>query len=176
MGTHLQSAPRLVERAEQPYVAVRDAVTMQTIGQIADRMPEVFGWLAEHGVEPAGPPFFKYDVIDMERELQLEVGVPVTAAQQGSGDITDGVLPEGRYATVTHVGHPDDLVHATAGLLEWAERHGLEWDMTDGPDGEHWRCRLEIYHDDPQVQPDMSKWTTDLVFRLADGFGAGVGP
>jgi len=29
-------------------------------------------------------------------------------------------------------------------------------------------CRLEIYLTDPSVEPDMSKWETQLAFRLAD--------
>ena len=42
--------PSIVERPEQPYVAISGLVTMQTVGAIADRLPEVFVWLAEHGL------------------------------------------------------------------------------------------------------------------------------
>jgi hypothetical protein len=91
----MPTAPRIVERAEQPYVAVSGRVTMQTIGPIADRLPEVFACLGARGLEPAGAPFFKYDLIDMERQL-------------------------------------------------------------------------EVYKTDPAEQPDMSKWETELPFRLAD--------
>src|SRR5215831_15721980 len=34
--------------------------------------------------------------------------------------------------------------------------------------GERWGCRLEIYHTDPAVEPDMNSWVTELAFRLAD--------
>jgi effector-binding domain-containing protein len=161
-------APSIVERAEQPYVAVSGLVTMQTVGAIADRLPEVFGWLAARGLEPAGAPFFKYDLIDMERQLEVEVGVPVAAAATADGEVLAGVLPAGRYATGTHVGHPDGLVEATAALLDWAAEQGLAWDVTETPEGQRWRCRLEVYKTDPAEQPDMSKWETELLFRLAD--------
>jgi hypothetical protein len=36
------------------------------------------------------------------------------------------------------------------------------------PDGERWGGRLEIYLTDPDQEPDMSKWQTQLAFRLAD--------
>jgi effector-binding domain-containing protein len=169
MGTYLQSEPKVEERAEQPYVGIRGAVSMSEIAKIADRLGDVFEWLAANGVEPAGAPFFKYDVIDMDRLLRMEVGVPISEARPGEGDVVAGVLPAGRYATVTHTGHPDDLVHVTGELLAWADEHGHEWDKKDGPDGEEWRCRLEIYYTDPAEEPDMSKWTTELAFKLAGG-------
>jgi effector-binding domain-containing protein len=163
----MPAPPRIVERPEQPYVAISGQVTMQTIGAIADRLPEVFVWLAAHDLEPAGAPFFKYNLIDMQRRLEIEVGVPVAAAAQGDGGVHAGVLPAGRYATVTHVGHPDELAGATAALLDWAAQQELRWDMTETAHGQRWGCRLEVYHTDPADEPDMRKWETELAFRLA---------
>jgi hypothetical protein len=40
--------------------------------------------------------------------------------------------------------------------------------MTPGEGGERWGCRLENYLTDPRQEPDMSKWVTQLAFRLAD--------
>jgi hypothetical protein len=39
----------------------------------------VFAWLRERNIPPAGPPFWKYNAIDMDRLLEVEVGVPVAA-------------------------------------------------------------------------------------------------
>jgi effector-binding domain-containing protein len=164
----MPAAPRIVERAEQPYVAVSGRVTMQTIGAIADRLPEVFAWLGARGLEPAGAPFFKYDLIDMERQLEVGADVLVAAAAAGDGEVVAGVLPAGRYASLTHVGHPDELVEATTALLDWAAQQGLAWDMNETPEGQRWGCRLEVYKTDPAEQPDMSKWEMELLFRLAD--------
>ncbi|MFG2192857.1 GyrI-like domain-containing protein [Streptomyces sp. NPDC048639] len=162
----------IVERPEQSYVAVRKTVTMTTIAEIADRLPEIFGWLAARGVEPAGPPFFRYRVIDMDRKLDIEAGFPVataTATAPGAeGEIFAGSLPAGRYVTVTHIGHPDRLRDVHASLLDWAARHELTWDMSETGAGEEWGCRLEIYRTDPRVQPDMNAWETEVAFRLAD--------
>jgi effector-binding domain-containing protein len=166
MNAHMQIEPTIVERPAQPYVAVRGLVTMETIGEVADRFPELFGWLDAHGVTPVGAPFLKYNVIDMDRQLEIEAGAPVPADIEGEGDIIAGVLPAGRYATITHVGHPDRLIDVTAALLAWAADRDLTWDMTETDHRERWGCRLEVYRTDPSVQPDMSKWETDLVFRL----------
>ena len=36
----------IVEREDQPYVALRGKVAMNEIGDSPDRTPELFGWLA----------------------------------------------------------------------------------------------------------------------------------
>jgi effector-binding domain-containing protein len=156
--------PTIVERAEQPYVAIRETVPMSGIGEVADRIPEVFDWLAAHGVEPVGAVFFKYDVVDMERGLTIQIGVPVEQAQTGDEEVVAGVLPGGRYASVTHIGHPDDLMGVTRDLFAWADGQNLEWDV----EGNKWGSRLEVYKSDPLEVPDMTTWETELLFRLKD--------
>jgi effector-binding domain-containing protein len=86
----------------------------------------------------------------------------------GDGRVIAGVLPAGRYVIMRHVGHPDELMAATGSLLDWAAEQGLTWDVSPSPAGDRWGARLEIYHSDPDVEPDMTKWETELVFRLAD--------
>jgi effector-binding domain-containing protein len=164
----MSAAPEIVTRTEQPYVAIRARVAMSEIPGLGARLGEVFGWLGARGLPPAGAPFFRYNVIDMARELEMEAGVPVAAAVEGDGHMVSGVLPAGRYATLTHVGHPSELVGVTETLQDWAAAQGLTWDMSPGPDGDRWGCRLEIHLTDPAQEPDMSKWETQLAFRLAD--------
>jgi effector-binding domain-containing protein len=128
----------------------------------------LFGWLAERGAEPAGPPFFRYLLIDMERELDVEAGVPVATPVEGDGEVLAGVLPAGRYAATTHVGHPDELIAVTGAFLDEAAAQGLTFDATDTERGTRWGCRLEVLLTNPAEQPDPNKWETTLVFRLAD--------
>jgi effector-binding domain-containing protein len=164
----MATEPVLVDRPEQPYVAVTGRVTLQTFAAVADRLPGVFGWLAARGVEPAGAPFFKYNLVDMERQMEIEAGVPVAAPIPGGAEVHNGVLPAGRYAAVTHVGPPDQLVAVTAALLDWADQHSLTWDMSETPDGQRWACRLELLKTNPAEVPDPNHWETELAFRLAD--------
>ncbi len=168
MTGHRTTTPTVVTRAAQPYVGIRRRVTMRTMADVADAIPEIFGWLAGRGVEPAGAPFLRYHVIDMAGPMDVEAGVPVDAVPPVDGEVRAGALPAGRYVTVSAVGHPDRLVDVTADLLRWASEAGLVWDRQPGPDGERWGCRLECYPTDPAVEPDMNRWTTELAFRLAD--------
>jgi effector-binding domain-containing protein len=167
-GGAMGDAPEITQRADQPYAGISSWVTMTAIGSVADRIPEIFGWLGARGIAPAGPPFFRYHVVDMERQLQVEVGVPVASAVEDDGAIRAGMLPAGRFATMTHTGAPDTLAAATARLLDWARERELAWDMSRTEAGERWGCRVEFYLTDPAGQPDTSKWRTQLAFRLAD--------
>ena len=164
----MSDAPEIVTRAEQPYVAIRAQVTMAGIGAFAARTGEVFAWLGSRGLAPAGAPFLKYNVIDMARQLEVEAGVPIAAPADGDGEVISGILPAGRYATVTHVGHPSELIGVTKALLDWAAGEGLTWDRSHGSDGDRWGSRLESHLTDPREEPDMRKWVTQLAFRLAD--------
>jgi hypothetical protein len=136
----------IVDRPAQPYVAIRRTITMQTFADIADRLPGLFGWLAERGAAPAGPPFFRYLVIDMERELDVEAGVPVAAPVAGD----------------------DQLIAVTGAFLDEAAARGLTFDATETERGTRWGCRLELLLTNPAEEPDMNKWETKLAFRLAN--------
>jgi effector-binding domain-containing protein len=160
--------PKIVHRADQPYVAIKALVTMESISAVVPPLnKEVFGWLAARGAAASGAPFWKYNVIDMERQLEVEAGAPVAAGMTGDDRVLAGVIPGGTYATVRYTGHPMGLYDATAALLEWAAGQGLTWDVRETEDGDRWGARLEIYESDPAQEPDMDQWVTDLAFRLA---------
>jgi len=168
MTEFLPEPPVEEQRPAQPYLGIRMKVTMATIPQLADRFPELFGWLAAHGVEPVGPPFFRYHVIDMARELDMEAGVPVAAPVEGDAVVTAGELPAGRYLAASYTGHPRQLVWVTRDFLFWARDNGLAFDHWDSPEGDAWASRLEFMLTDPAAEPDMDHWTTRLAFKLAD--------
>lgn len=164
----MSQEPVVVERADQPYVAIRATVTMATLAPtLIPLTSELFGWLGSRGIAPAGPPFWRYEVIDMAAGLEMAVGIAVAAPAEGDGRVVAGVLPGGKYATVLHVGEPATLYDATRDLLDWAARAGLTWDSEDTERGERWGCRIEEYLTDPAEQPDQSQWETRLAFRLA---------
>ncbi|MET0418275.1 MAG: GyrI-like domain-containing protein [Actinoplanes sp.] len=160
--------PTIVERTEQPYVGRRESITMTDFARVADHLPVMFASLAEQGAPVAGAPFFRYRVIDMSADLVVEAGIPLTERIDVREPMFVESLPGGRYATVTHVGHPDELMAVTARLLDWAQDQGLTWDMEPTPTGEVWGCRLEMLMTNPAQEPDMHKWETVLLFKLAD--------
>jgi effector-binding domain-containing protein len=156
--------PKLEYRKAQAYVAIRSSVGMKAITKtLLPLIGEVLRWMEEKGIKPTGPAFWRYLLVDRERELEIDVAFPVRALPQGDGRVVADVLPAGTYATAMYVGNPRDLMRATAELLSWAEEHGIEWKM----DGERWSGRVERYFTDPAQEPDMSKWKTELAFLTA---------
>jgi effector-binding domain-containing protein len=161
--------PQLVERDEQPYVALVSTVSMRELGEVLPPLtPVVIDWVADAGLAQVGPVFWKYNVIDMAAGLEVEVGVPVERLVDGDERVHGAVLPAGRYVLAHHVGHPDTLEAATGELLAWAEARQLTWDVVDAHGEERWTARIEEYLNGPEDQPDMDKWETNLVFKLAD--------
>lgn len=159
--------PAIVQRDAQPYVGRAESLTMTEFAKIADQLPAMLADLGRRGIPPAGAPFFRYRVIDMSAELVVEAGIPVAEPVPVEEPAFTAELPAGRYATLSHIGHPDELMVVTARLLDWARERGLEWDVTPTPEGEVWGCRLEVLLTNPAEQPDMHKWETLLMFRLA---------
>jgi effector-binding domain-containing protein len=161
------SGPRIVELTDQPYAAIRSQLSMSRIPEIADRIPEVLAQLSERGIEPAGPPFLKYDVLGPGEALEIEAGVPVADVAEGAGAVAFAIIRGGRFATVTHRGPYDGLTQATRQLLLWGQQQGLRWDMDERDGAESWGARLEVYPTNPAETPDPNDWVTDLLFRLA---------
>jgi effector-binding domain-containing protein len=159
--------PQIQVRAAQHYAAIPAAVPMDGISAAADQAyPALFGWLASQGIPPAGPPFIRYLVIDMARELQLELGVPIAAPIAVSGHIQSGTLPAGRYAVLRHTGPYDGLVASNAALQQWAADHGIEFDASEANGVSTWRGRAEHYLTDPSQEPDPAKWETDVAYLI----------
>jgi DNA gyrase inhibitor GyrI len=59
-------------------------------------------------------------VIDMQAELEIELGVPADVSSADGGRIVPGILPGGNYAVLRHKGPYDGLVASNAALLHWA--------------------------------------------------------
>ncbi|WP_434440792.1 GyrI-like domain-containing protein [Lentzea sp. E54] len=145
-------------RGEQPYAAVRATVTLETFAGIADRFPEVMQWLADRELPVLGAPFLRYLRVTAG-EFEVEAGIPTVAGVPGDGEVFTATLPAGQYLVALHEGSPDGLAAVTDRLLA----HTVQFDR----DGDRWGARVETYFTDPAVEPDQSKWATEVAIRLA---------
>ena len=160
-------APEIQTRTEQPYVAIRARVPMDGIAAFAVRTGEVFGWLGRPRPDAhrraAVPQVQRHRHGARTRDGERRPGHGARGRRRPRGGRAAGC-----YATVTHTGHPSELVEVTGALLDWGAEKGLTWDISPSEGGDRWGARLEFYLTDPREEPDMSKWQTQLAFRLAD--------
>jgi effector-binding domain-containing protein len=161
--------PKLEQRDEQHYVGIRTKAALPELPTVIPQLhSEAYAWLDKQGIAPAGPPFIRYYIIDMERQLDIELGWPTASALSGDGRIQAGVLPAGRYATLIYIGPYDNLVAVTAGLLAWAEANGVAWQTSTAGNDEVWGARVEFYLKDPGNESDPQKFETELAFLTAE--------
>lgn len=160
--------PKLDERNEQPYMGIRSQVPVSELKNvIPGSLETLFPWLAKQGIEPAGAPFIRYHVINMEGKMDVEIGIPVANVVAGEGRITPGVLPAGRYASLIYK-DVQNGIKGNAALLDWGAAQGLQWDRWDDKNGDAFRGRYESFITDPADEPDPAKWDTEVAIRLAD--------
>ncbi|WP_067963228.1 GyrI-like domain-containing protein [Nocardiopsis trehalosi] len=164
----MTETPRIEDRPARPYASTRRTVTLDGFAEIADRIPEMIGILAERGIAPAAGPFFRYRTFATDRPIEVEAGVPVAVAFPGDDRLECAELPAGRYAIVHHHGHPDQLLGVFDDLLAWGAEQGIIWDAVETPEGTRWGCRTEAMLTDPRVEPDLNKWESEISLRLAD--------
>jgi effector-binding domain-containing protein len=161
--------PKLDDRAEVPYMGIRTQVSMEEMG--AGLIPrlhgEVMDYLKKQGVAPDGPPFLRFHVINMPGKMDIELGWPVASTLPGDGRVAAGALPAGRYASLIYTGIMNGIAGNKA-LLDWGAEQGLVWDTYASDQGDGFGARYESFLTDPDDEPDLAKWETEVAIRLAD--------
>jgi effector-binding domain-containing protein len=168
MGSRVQTTtPTIDQRPERHTAGIRLKAPIRDFKKIIPpTLTEVLGWVREHGVGIGDPPFMRLYVINMDGDMDLELGVPVAGSVQPDGRITPGVLPAGRYASLVYTGR--DRGYAGNGvLIRWGEKQGLTWDAWNDPAGHAFACRYESFLTDPAEEPDHKKWQTEVAIKLA---------
>ncbi len=165
----MKTTPATVDqRAERHYAGIRTRVSHREFPTIIPQLlNETFGWLAQQGISPAGAPFMRYNVIDMEHLMDVELGVPVSEPIAGNGRVTAGALPAGRYASLIYTGVKNGIA-GNGMLIDWAREQGLKWDQFDSPDGDGFVSRYEIFLTGPDDDPDPANWDTEVAIKLAE--------
>jgi hypothetical protein len=163
-----------VEILDGPSVAVKPVrhsagirVVTPFRGMFAVRdelMAELYAWLGKRNID-FGHTFFRLHVVDMAGPMDVEVGVVTEEPVEGDGRVRAGVLPAGRYATLSYVNHGR---RANRTLLEWVRAQGLPLDCAENPAGDRFACRYEAYLTDPRTEPMKTRWRIELAVRLAD--------
>jgi hypothetical protein len=157
---------RLVTYADRSYVGIRVVTPFRGMLSARDKLlHELRTWVAQSQVETEAHGFLRLHVIDMAGPMDLEVGFLTSEPREGDGRVRPGLLPGGRYATLTYRDHS---LRANRALIEWAHANDVEFDRRDEPEGDAFACRYEAYLTDPKVEPRKTKWAVELGIKVTD--------
>jgi RNA polymerase sigma-70 factor, ECF subfamily len=167
--------PQIEKRAERPYLGIRCELTDGIRAAVDKAFPQLFGWLGERRIAPAGPPFIRYRELDKAGEpLVIEVGAPVTDGDEPPEDapVHRDSLPAGRYVTLVHAGPythdtEPDLVGAQAALRRWIDSEGITCSRPSER-GSSLPCYVEHYRVGPPMEQDWTKWETELAYLIVE--------
>ena len=160
--------PSLENRKEQPYAAIRTALSIPFGATLPPLWDEVKVWLKNQGISSPGPAIIRYFTTAMSRKLDIDVGFVVEKPLSGNDRIITDIVPSGRYATLLYTGpYQGDGIHKTnAALMDWAKEKGVVWNTTTKNGGEWWNGRVEWYLTDPAQEKDVNKYQTEVAILI----------
>lgn len=136
--------------------SVRETVRQEEISSALGQMFQaVRQALTNQRVETDGSLFARYH--DFGEVVDLEAGVPVKTPIQPEGRVKPGQLPSGPAAIAVHAGPYEDLPRTHEAIQAWLANAGRS------AAGAPW----EIYLTDPSLEPDASRWLTEVIYPLA---------
>lgn len=142
----------------QPIASIRTRTSVAALpGVMGQAWGEIYGYLGELGVRPAGASFTIYhDPEFKEEDIDVEIGVPVEEAIPPRGRIAAGELPAGAIAYTLHLGAYAGIGGAYRALASWIQSHGHEF--AGAP--------REVYLTDP-AQTREADYRTEIEWPIA---------
>lgn len=143
----------IIEELEARHVAtIRSKCKPQDIAkEMSICLPEVMVYINKIGAQTVGAPFSRYHSFGPET-IDLESGMFVAEPIEPNDRVKASKLPAGKAAVAWHVGPYEDLGKSYERLAKWVKDNGYE--AASPP----W----EIYWTDPGMEPDPTKWRTQL--------------
>jgi effector-binding domain-containing protein len=160
------SDPEVRFREQRLSMGIRTIAPFRGMFAVRDELlKELRIWVQRHGIAEEGPYFLRYHVIDMNNQMDIEVGYVVSKHLAGDERVTPGVLPEGNYASLTYTRYG---MRGNKALINWAKENSIRWDRWDDPAGDAFGCRYEAYLTDYRIEPRKSEWQVELAIKIAD--------
>lgn len=164
MPMQVISEPTVSTREQQHYVGIRVTTPFRGMfAVVSTLLKELRSWVKVQRLADQGPFLLRYHVIDMQGEMQIEVGFVVATPHAGDGRVQPGALPAGTYASLVYRGSDVDAIWT---LLRWCEAHDVVWRTADTPQGQAFGCRYEAYLTDYRVEPRKKQWDVQLAIEV----------
>ncbi|MEW6554216.1 MAG: MerR family transcriptional regulator [Actinomycetota bacterium] len=151
----------LKEMADQFILGVRFHTTYGELdASIGSAFGDIFARLGERGEFPAGPPFSIYYGEEWdEKDIDMEICVPVVRPMGGGGRVSGRELPGGLMASTMHMGPYHEVAEAYQALDLWVKEKGYGY---TGPP-------REVYLVGPDQIDDEADLRTEVMFPVGQG-------
>jgi effector-binding domain-containing protein len=149
-----------IKKLESVLVAgIRQVIP--TYGDCGPMFGEVYQYIGSQGAQPAGPPaFLMYDAEYKERDVDVEVAIPINLVIDGSELVKVYELPVvEQVVTTIHRGPYNQVIEAYNAILTWCEANNYE----------PFPPSREIYLTDPNTEKDPANNITEVQFPVRKG-------
>jgi effector-binding domain-containing protein len=152
------------------YEVILKKLPAQNVAQVRRVLPnygclgqlfgELFGYLGPSGTPPAGPPWAIYhDPEFKDRDVDIEVAVPVSGKIDGPGSVRTRELACGDFACAIHQGPYESIGEAYNTVMAWVEPNGYR---LNGP-------VRECYVHGPAETQNPAEYVTEIQAPVAKG-------
>jgi DNA gyrase inhibitor GyrI len=101
----------------------------------------------------------------MSEIMDIEAGLVTDSVPDDHPQIKPGLLPGGRYASLTYRGNG---LRGNQALMQWARDTGNVFEPIDPALRESYVSRYEAYLTDYRVEPRKLLWDVELSIRVAN--------
>lgn len=156
----------IVEKPDRPYAGIRLQTPFPGMFAVATRaLKDLRAWSKASRIEEQGPYFLRYYHCDMNAIMDIEAGLVTAAVPPDHPQIKAGLLPGGKYASLTYRGNG---LRGNQALMQWGRDTGTAFEAIDPAQSESYVCRYEAYLTDYRVEPRKLLWDVELSIRIAD--------
>lgn len=157
----LPSGWEMTQNESITYLAIRDSVSGDEWANFSAKLGENYGqivaYMNANNIDFAGMPLTQWFTFDETGTSIYTAGIPVasgTAAGDGMEIVT---IPAGSAYKYVHMGAYEETEAAHNAINQYMYSTG------NLPTGAPW----EIYVTDPGMEPDTSKWVTEIWYPIA---------
>jgi DNA gyrase inhibitor GyrI len=154
----------IVQKPDRPYVGIRFQTPFDGMFAVTTlQLKALRAWSKANGLQDDGPYFLRYYHCDMSQTMDVEAGF-LTAASPDHPEIKPGLLPGGKYASLTYRGNG---LRGNQALMKWGFDTGTRFEPIDPTQAESYVSRYEAYLTDYRLEPRKLLWDVELSIKIA---------
>jgi len=158
MNTFKTSEITIKEMEKHYALYIKDSSKCSEVDVIIGKLfGEVFQFIGMNMIECVSPPFVRYLVWDEKTDKNvLEAGTFIKAPATGNERVKFQEIPAQKYARAIHTGAYETVYTTYTALEKYIKDNKLI--QAGAP--------FEIYITDPEKEPDMTKWETEVLYPV----------